>query len=35
MYKVITMNDRIRNAIYAKYIAPTQKKRPNYIGVEI
>ena len=29
------MNDRIRNAIYAKYIAPTQKIRPNYIGVEI
>ena len=29
------MNDEIRQAIYDKYIAPTKKERPDYIGVEI
>ena len=29
------MKENIRNAIYDKYIAPTKKKRPDYIGVEI
>ena len=29
------MNEKIRKAIYDKYIAPTTKERPDYIGVEI
>jgi len=29
------MNEEIRKAIYEKYIAPTKKDRPDYIGVEI
>lgn len=29
------MNETIRKAIYDKYIAPTKKERPDYIGVEI
>ena len=29
------MNNDIRKAIYDKYIAPTKKERPDYIGVEI
>lgn len=29
------MKDEIRQAIYDKYIAPTKKERPDYIGVEI
>ena len=29
------MNETIRKAIYDKYIAPTTKERPDYIGVEI
>jgi len=29
------MNKDIRQAIYDKYIAPTKKERPDYIGVEI
>ena len=29
------MNKDIRQAIYDKYIAPTKKNRPDYIGVEI
>ena len=29
------MNENIRKAIYDKYIAPTKKERPDYIGVEI
>ena len=29
------MKKEIRQAIYAKYIAPTKKERPDYIGVEI
>ena len=29
------MKENIRNAIYEKYIAPTKKNRPDYIGVEI
>ena len=29
------MDPALRKAIYDKYIAPTQKQRPDYIGVEI
>ena len=29
------MKENIRNVIYEKYIAPTKKNRPDYIGVEI
>ncbi len=29
------MDNKIRQAIYDKYIAPTKTKRPDYIGVEI
>ena len=29
------MKEEIRQAIYDKYIAPTKKERPDYIGVEI
>ena len=29
------MDETIRKAIYDKYIAPTKKERPDYIGVEI
>ncbi len=29
------MNEVIRKAIYDKYIAPTRRERPDYIGVEI
>ena len=29
------MKKEIRQAIYDKYIAPTKKERPDYIGVEI
>ena len=29
------MEDTIRKAIYDKYIEPTKRKRPDYIGVEI
>ena len=29
------MNNEIRQAIYDKYIAPTKKERPDFIGVEI
>ena len=29
------MNEEIRKVIYDKYIAPTKKERPDYIGVEI
>lgn len=29
------MDPALRQAIYDKYIAPTQKQRPDYIGVEI
>ncbi|MBQ6181201.1 MAG: glutamylcysteine synthetase [Ruminococcus sp.] len=29
------MNENVRKAIYDKYIAPTKKERPDYIGVEI
>ena len=29
------MKNEIRQAIYDKYIAPTKKVRPDYIGVEI
>ena len=32
---MIAMNETIRKAIYDKYIAPTTKERPDYIGVEI
>ena len=29
------MKKEVRQAIYDKYIAPTKKERPDYIGVEI
>ena len=29
------MREDIRRAVFEKYILPTQKKRPDYIGVEI
>ena len=35
IYEVIAMNENVRKAIYDKYIAPTKKERPDYIGVEI
>ena len=33
--EVRIMDPTLRKAIYDKYIAPTQKQRPDYIGVEI
>ena len=35
MIEVRIMDPTLRQAIYEKYIAPTQKQRPDYIGVEI
>ena len=34
-HEVRIMDPALRQAIYDKYIAPTQKQRPDYIGVEI